>query len=355
MSRTKRSSAPRIPAEWEPHEATWLAFPHHRTDFPGKLAAVPWTFAEMARVISERERVRVMCRDERERDRARKLFERAGVAMSQTDWIVQDTDRSWVRDSLPLWVREGKRSVAVKFAFDGWSRYRDHRRDDAAGRFVARKHADEARFPSLGGSPLVLEGGSIDVDGKGTLLTTEECLLSSKRARFRAYGGTVEARRRIAEEALSQWLGIRRVVWLPSGVAGDDTSGHVDDFARFAPKGKVLICDEPRRKDENHAPLRRAQQILQESTAADGKLLEMVKLPMPAPVLYDGQRLPASYANFYICNAATLVPTFNDPRDRDALAIIAECFPDRPVVGIHARDLVLGLGTLHCSTMQQPK
>jgi len=344
-----------MPAEWAPHAATWLAFPHHRTDFPGKLAAVVWTFAEMARVLTQGERVRLLVESNSERDRAQVIFERAGVDLSRVDFVLAPTNRSWTRDSLPLWVtktRAGRRStdkVAVKFRFDGWARYRDHKLDDAAGELVATQHAQSRVFPQLpSGERAVLEGGSIDVDGAGTLLTTSECLLTSPRARYGHVG------KEACEQLLEDMLGVRKIIWLPNGVAGDDTSGHVDDFARFAPRGRVLVCDEPNRRDENHAPLRAAQKALRGATNARGQQLEVVKLPMPAPVHYAGDRLPASYANFLVANAAVLVPVFNDPRDRDALAIIADCFPDRPTVGIYARDLVVGLGTLHCSSMQEP-
>jgi agmatine deiminase len=195
----------------------------------------------------------------------------------------------------------------------------------------------------------VLEGGSIDVDEFGTLLTTSECLLTSKRARYGKWGLEV------CERILSEALGIKKVLWLESGIAGDDTSGHIDDFARFAPGGKVLVASEVNRKDPNYAPLERARRALEKSTNARGKRLDVIPLPMPKPVYYRGERLPASYANFYIGNAAVLVPVFNDPSDQRALDLISAAFPDRPTVGIYARDLVVGLGTLHCSTMQEPQ
>lgn len=348
-----------MPAEWEPHRATWIAFPHHRTDWPGKLSALPWTFAELARVVAQGEMVSLLVKDGLEGTRARRLFERAGVDMSRLEISVAPTNRSWLRDSMPLWVARGRgakrSSLAVNFRFDGWARYRDHRLDDEAGRKVAawsvgKGRALEVFEPLLpDGARAVLEGGSIDVDGQGTLMTTSECLLESPRARFRKYG------RDVCERILHESLGVEKVLWLPDGIAGDDTSGHIDDFARFAPGGRVLICAETDRKDENYAALKRARRALLGQTDARGRALELVELPMPKRVTYDGARLPASYANFYIANAAVVVPVFNDPADKLALDIIARCFVDRPVVGIYARDLVLGLGTFHCSTMQEPR
>lgn len=340
----------RMPPEWAKHAATWLAYPHHRTDFPHKRHVILHVFAEMARVITEAERLRFLVRDRKERDQARAVFQRAGVALDCVDFVTHDTNRSWLRDSLPLWVtRRGAAKVAVNFRFNGWARYRDHQLDDSAGRHVAQKHSPNWYEPlDRKGERLVLEGGSIDVDEYGTLLTSSECLLTSPRARFK--GQTEES----VQEYLQWALGTDKVIWAPTGIVGDDTSGHIDDFARFAPGGRVLLCSEAKRHDQNYEALRAAKKALGRATNARGKRLELVDLPMPAPVTYQGERLPASYANFYVCNAAVLVPTFNDPNDQVALSIIAGCFPDRKTVGIYARDLVVGLGTLHCSSMQEP-
>ncbi len=352
--KSPRALGYRLPAEWEPHEATWLAFPHHRTDWPGKLAAIPWVFAEMARLIAPGERVRMLVADAGQRDRAQRVFERAGVPLDRVDWILSPTNRSWTRDYVPLFLVKGRgrsrRRAAVNFRFDGWARYRDHGSDHKSGVTIARRFDGEAFEPRLpDGGHAVLEGGSIDVDGQGTLLTTEECLLTSRRARNPGLD------RQGTERLLAEQLGVRQVIWLENGVVGDDTSGHVDDFARFVAPGRVVVCEETNRRDENHAPLRAARRALERSTDARGRRLEVIALPMPASVTYDGMRLPASYANFYIANAAVLVPTFNDPMDREALDILAACFVDRPVVGIYSRDLVLGLGSLHCSTMQEAR
>lgn len=344
-----------MPAEWKKHSATWLAFPHHRTDWPGKLSNLLHTFAEMARVIAPGERVKLLVKNRSEQSRAFNVFERAGVEMSQVDFILKDTNRSWLRDSMPLWVtrsaRDGSRAdkIAVNFRFDGWSRYRDHVKDDEAGVFVATRHSRKMYVP-LGpdGQRLVLEGGSIDVDDCGTLLTTEECLLTSPRARFQGF--TREA----TEMVLQESLGVKKVLWLPTGIVGDDTSGHVDDFARFAPGRKLLICHEGNKNDDNYETLRAARRATVGMKNAQGRPLEVIPLPMPKPVYYGGNRLPASYANFYIANSAVLVPVFNDPHDHEAVSIIEKCFPDRPAIGVYARDLVVGLGTFHCSTMQEP-
>jgi agmatine deiminase len=359
-SESPRALGWRMPAEWERHAATWIAFPHKRGDWPGKAAAVEWIFAEIVRQLTRGERVRILVRDAKEARRAQYLFGAVGADRAQIDCVKQDTDRSWTRDYLPNFLVRGavgqrkrpRELAAVKWRFDGWNRYPDHQLDDAAGLMVAREFAKQAFFPEarIGGRirRVTLEGGSIDVDGIGTLLTTEECLLTGKRARHKALG------REASEQLLKDHLGVTQVLWLPSGIAGDDTSGHIDDFARFVRPGVVVVCAEPRRSDPNHRNLVVAKEHLVASRDARGRKLQVVELPMPDPVVHGKLRLPASYANFYIGTECVLVPTFNDARDRQALGTLAELFPDRRVVGIHATELVLGLGTLHCSTQQEP-
>ena len=361
---TPRALGYRMPAEWEPHAATWLCWPHHATDWPGKKAAIPWVFAEFARLLTRGEALRLIV-EPQERERARRTLVRAGVEIERVSFLEARTNRSWTRDTLPIGVvtrdaprgcqraTRGKpgRVAGVKFRFNGWARYRDHEHDEAAGQRVAQSY-DRSWKPrvEIGGVSrrVVLEGGAIDTDGQGTLLATEQCLLGTRFARNPGLG------RAGIEAALSDYLGIDRVLWLPDGIAGDDTSGHVDDFCRFVRPGTVVICDEPRGADENHRPLAAAQERLAGLKDARRRTLEVVKLPMPEPVRYGDLRLPASYANFYVCNAGVLVPTFNDPADQLALGILGELFDDRPVVGVYARDLVLGLGTLHCSSQQVP-
>jgi agmatine deiminase len=344
----------RMPAEWERHAATWLAWPHNETDWPGKGLMVEWVFVEMARLIARGERVRIVVADAAERARAKKALGRSGAATSRIDFFVAPSDRSWTRDFLPTFVSAGGRKPlgAVKWLFNGWARYPDFRRDDAAGDAVAKKVAGPVWKPQYEDRGrvrrVVLEGGAIDVDGQGTLLATEQCLLSGPRARNRALGkeGT--------EAVLSEMLGVDKVLWLPEGIEGDDTSGHIDDFARFVAPGRIVLCEEKNRRDPNHGILRRARERLAGARDARGRKLEIIALPMPEPVVFNRQRLPASYANFYLTNTAVLVPTFDDPHDAGVLGLFAELFPKREVIGVYCRDLVLGLGTLHCSTQQEP-
>jgi agmatine deiminase len=336
----------RMPAEWEPHAATWLAWPHNVTDWPRKGMLVEWVFVEMARLVSRGERVRFLVRHAKDRTRARTMLARSGVDLTQIDFVMAKTDRSWTRDFVPQFVVRGRdksREVgAVKFVFDAWGRYSESRLDDAAGAAIAKRFGRAVWRPTLRERKLVLEGGAIDVDGDGNLLATEQCLLDSKYSRNR---GLTRADN---EAFFADYLGVSRVIWLEDGIVGDDTSGHIDDFARFVAKGRVVLAQEKNQKDPNFRPLRRARERL---LAAK---LEVISLPMPSPVVFDKQRLPASYANFYIANEVVIVPTFNDPKDAEALGILRELFRDREVVGVYARDLVLGLGTLHCSSHEEP-
>ena len=272
--------------------------------------------------------------------------------------MLSPTNRSWARDNLPTFVtrKGGKKSeqlAAVKWRFNGWARYANHGRDEMTGLKVAQEFSGRVFLPSWqvkghSSRRFVCEGGALEVNGSGVLLTTENCLLGSGCPRNAGLGkdGT--------EAILRETLGVETIVWLPDGVVGDDTSGHVDDFARFVDQKTVVFCAEKNRKDANYKPLLEAKEVLQATRLSRGRKLNVIELPMPEPLFYRGERLPASYANFYIANDSVIVPTFNDPADREALGILSELFPKHRVKGIHAAELVVGLGTLHCSTQQEP-
>jgi agmatine deiminase len=343
----------RMPAEWEPHLATWIGWPHERSDWPGRFEPIPWVYAEVARHLSPGERVRILVENETHEKSARKVLDRAGVDLARIDFHRIRTNRGWTRDFCPIFVRDGHGEVAItNWKFNGWAKYDNHALDDAVPDQLARKLRRKQWKPSFEGGKrprrIVLEGGSIDVNGRGTLLTTEECLLSPIQARNPGLS------REDVERVLGAYLGVRKVLWLGEGIVGDDTHGHVDDLARFVDARTVVVCVEDDPLDANFYRLRENCARLEKMTDQDGMPLRVLPLPMPAPVVFEGQRLPASYANFYIGNAAVIVPTFNDPNDRRALALLAELFPSRKVVGIHALDLVWGLGTLHCMTQQEP-
>jgi agmatine deiminase len=348
----------RQPAEWEPHRATWLAWPHHADDWPGKLAAIGWVYTEIIRRLAREEQVCLLVASARAESAARDALSKAGADLTKVELLRVPTDRAWMRDTAPSFVRSANEVALVDWEFNGWAKYPNHQKDNRVPRHIARHRSMRRFVPKVPRGPddrgnegtkvVVLEGGSIDVDGQGTLLTTEECLLGEVQQRNPGLS------RADLEKILAECLGVRKVLWLGRGIAGDDTHGHVDDLARFVRPGVVVIANEPRGDDENHLPLEENRERLGQMTDAEGRRLEVVTLPMPSPLVFDGIRLPASYANFYIANGLVLVPTFNDPRDRTALGILSELFPDREVVGIHAVDLVWGLGTLHCMSHEEP-
>ncbi len=356
----------RMPAEWEPHEATWLGWPHEVTDWPGKFAPIPWAFAEIVRHLSRMERVYLLVENAVAERRVRGILKKSGALLDRVEFFRAPTDRGWMRDSGPICVANSAGEVGFNhFVFNGWAKYANHKRDAVAVSKVNQKlkkrvwtpehlaGAEKAaglkgKRPALPGRRVVLEGGSIDVNGQGTLLTTEECLLSKMQERNPGFA------RGDYEDVFREYLGVTNVIWLKNGIAGDDTHGHVDDLSRFVDANTVVTIVEENRDDANYLALQENLDILKSSRDQDGKPLRVVTLPMPAPVYFDEQRLPASYANFYIANKLLIVPTFTDPSDRVALNTLASLFPGREVVGIPCRDLVLGLGTLHCMTQQQP-
>jgi len=339
----------RMPAEWEKHAATWLAWPHELTDWPGKFALIPWAFAEMVRLLSEVERVFLLVENGEAEKRARGILKKAGAKLAAVEFFRVPTDRGWIRDSGPICVRNATGEVAYNhFVFNGWAKYANHRKDAVAVKKVNAHLKRRVFLPMHQGKRVVLEGGSIDVNGKGSLLTTEECLQS--RVQERNLGFTTED----YAEVFRECLGVTNVLWLENGIAGDDTHGHVDDLARFVNETTVVTVVEEDANEANYPALRANLSRLKAMKDQGGRALQVETLPMPRPVYFDGQRLPASYANFYIANGLVIVPTFNDANDRVALNTLARLFAGREVVGIHCRDLVLGLGTLHCMTQQEP-
>jgi agmatine deiminase len=348
-----REGAPfRMPAEWERHEATWIVWPHRLTDWPGRFAPIPWVYGEIVRKLAPGEIVRILVLSRAHEDRARRVLARVGVDLGRVRFLRWPTDRSWTRDFGPIFVKRaaGRSEVAIAgFRFTGWAKYPDWQKDEKVAPRAAKALGLRIRPAVAKGTGVVLEGGSIDVNGAGTLLSTEECLLDPV-VQVRNPGFT----RSDYGEVFRTSLGVRNVIWLGKGIAGDDTHGHVDDLCRFVDPKTVVVCREKSGKDANYTALEENWERLHGARLENGSRLQVIGLPMPAPLTFAGQRLPASYANFYVANAAVLVPTFNDPSDRLALGILSELFKDRPVLGIHAVDLVWGLGTLHCLTQQQP-
>jgi agmatine deiminase len=395
----------RFPAEWEPHAATWLAWPHYRDDWPGKFEPIPWVYAEIIRHLGRHERVELIVNDAAREKSARNVLDRANALSDNIRFHRWPTDRVWTRDSGCTFLREtsGERIpralrrardnkakeligtaeavpypralqpsvarsdslfdfaqgelgrltlrgslIAAVWHFNAWAKYPNYKNDEKISSLMARAAGAQELRPMLGKRQVVLEGGSVDSNGKGTLLTTEECLLSKVQQR------NAGMKREDYEKIFSEFLGIKNVIWLGSGIAGDDTHGHVDDITRFVAPDTVVSAVESNPDDPNYEPLRENLRRLREATDQDGKPLAIIELPMPSPVIFEKRRLPASYVNFYIANGIVLVPVFNDPNDRIALDILADIFPDREIVGIYSGDLIWGFGAMHCMTQQQP-
>ena len=350
----------RMPAEWERHEATWMAWPHYRGDWPGKFEPIPWVYAEIIRHLSRHERVELIVNDAVSEKRAWKTLAQANALNKSVRFHRWPTNRVWTRDSGCTFVECGAGALAratvapeselcaITWRFNAWAKYSNYRHDEKIGSLMAKTAKARPIQPVFGKHRVVLEGGSIDVNGQGTLLTTEECLLS--KVQRRNPGMT----RSDYEQLLAQYLGINNVIWLVSGIVGDDTHGHVDDITRFVAPDTVVTAVESDPNDANYEPLRENIRRLRSATDQNGKALAIVELPMPAPVIFEKRRLPASYANFYVANGVVLVPVFNDPNDRFALDILADLFPDREVIGIYSGDLIWGFGAMHCMTQQEP-
>jgi agmatine deiminase len=343
----------RMPAEWEPHRATWISWPHHEPDWPGKIGPIPWVYAEIARVIAEHEPLEILCHSEEVMESARVALDAHGVRRDRWTLHVVPTDRVWLRDSAPTGVVDADgRVVLVNWAFNAWAKYPNWQRDAEVGKAMSCLTGLPLLQPERAdsGDRVVLEGGGIEVNGRGLMLVTEEWLLSDVQVRNPGLG------RADYERIFAEWLGIRHTTWLGEGCVGDDTHGHIDDIARFVAADTIVLAVEEDPADENHE---RSLDNLRRLERASGQpgvgRLRVVKLPFPRPVVMNGERLPASYANFYITNGAVLMPTFNDRNDRVAMNILAELMPKHRVIGIHAVDLVWGLGTLHCLTQQEPR
>jgi agmatine deiminase len=364
-----------MPAEWEPHAATWLCWPHYHGDWPGKFDPIPWVYTEIIRNLARHERVELIVNNAPSERQARKQLDRADALLKNVHFHRWPTNRSWLRDSGCIFAKEcsGHKNweghdfsradndlkktgalapegslQAIKFRFNAWAKYSNYRHDEKLGTQMATIAEAEEIRPKHRNTRVVLEGGSIDVNGQGTLLTTEECLLSKIQQR------NPNMQRKDYEKIFADYLGAPHVIWLGKGIHGDDTHGHVDDLTRFVSRDTVVTMVEPNPKDVNHKPLSDNLRHLQAASDQDGKPLNIVELPMPDPVVFEQRRLPASYANFYIANGIVLVPVFNDPNDRIALNTLAALFPTREIVPIYSGDLVWGLGTMHCMTQQQP-
>jgi agmatine deiminase len=342
----------RMPAEWEPHASTWLAWPHLRTDWPGKFEPIPWVYAEIIRNLARHERVNLIVNSAVAERRAREVLEKADALSDNVVFHHWRTDRVWTRDSGCIFLCEGQESsrlLALHFQFNAWAKYANYKLDQKVGRRMAQAAGARIVQPMSGDDRIVLEGGSIDVSGCGSLLTTEECLLSNEQQRNPGMD------RADYDKMFAEYFGAPLVIWLDHGIVGDDTHGHVDDIARFVGPETIVAMIEPNAQDENYSALQENLGRLKAARTPNGERFDVIEIPMPRPVVFDGRRLPASYANFYIANGVVLVPVFNDTNDRIALDILAAQFPTREIVPIYSGDLIWGFGALHCMTQQEPE
>ena len=340
----------RFPAEWEEQRGLLLCFPHNGNDFPGKYGAIKWAFVEFIKKVSLFETVFLMVANESLKEKVADLLLMASVDLEKISFILHKTNRSWMRDSGPIIVKNNGESEAINFNFNGWAKYNNWQLD----KHIPAVVSDFLKVPltqaTYQGHKIILEGGALEVNGKGTLITTEECLLHPS-IQVRNEGYT----KADYEAIFQEYLGVTNTIWLGEGVIGDDTHGHVDDLCRFVNADTVVTVVETNKAHKNYKTLQDNLERLRSAKLENGKSLNIVELPMPKPIIFEELELPASYANFLIINGAVLVPTFNDSNDRIALNILADCFPDREVIGINCIDLIWGFGTLHCLSQQIPE
>ena len=339
----------RFPAEWEKQQGILLCFPHNGNDWPGKYGAIQWAFVEFIKKVAAHEEVFLVVDSSQHREKVAEMLETATVNLKKITFIIQKTNRSWMRDSGPIIVKNGKDREALNFNFNGWAKYSNHKLDRKVPKAIAEVLEVPLTQVVYQGKPVALEGGALEVNGKGTMITSEECLLHPS-VQVRNAGFTKKDYEAIFEE----YLGVTNTIWVGDGIIGDDTHGHIDDLCRFVDAETIVTVVESDPEHKNYRALQDNLGILKKATLENGKSPKIITLPMPKDIVFEGLTLPASYANFLILNHCVLVPTFNDPLDRMALNILASCFPDREVIGIGAIDLIWGFGTLHCLSQQIP-
>lgn len=335
-----------FPAEFAPHTATWLSWPHKEASWPGKLNLIYLPYAQFIKAVSEGEKVHINVNDEEMKDFATQHLLSAGVNMSQIKFFLHPTNDAWCRDHGPAFLINPKSvypKIIIDWGYNAWgNKYPPYDLDDQIPTLIAGELNIPVIHPGI-----VMEGGAVEFNGAGALLTSTACLLNPNR--------NPHLNQQEIEDYLCHYYGVDQILWVSEGIVGDDTDGHIDDTVRFVNKDTVLTVIEENKSDENYELLQTNLKELQQMRLRDGKQLNIIELPMPEPVVYEGQRLPASYANFYIANAAVVVPTFRCKQDEKALQIIQNCFPDRKVIGIDSTDLIWGLGSFHCLSQQEPK
>tara|TARA_Y100001970_G_scaffold281469_1_gene392320 strand:+ start:355 stop:1407 length:1053 start_codon:yes stop_codon:yes gene_type:complete len=344
-----RNGIYRMPAEWEQQKSTWIAWPHNKNDWPGKFMEIPKVFTKIITKLSMVQSVNILIKDEKAKKKAMFFLSIIGAKMKNIRFIICKTDRAWTRDFLPIFIKNiKKKNVLSNWEFNGWAKYKNFKNDNKAYLKVSKFNKLKVVKPKYNKKNIVLEGGSIDVNGNGLILTTMECLLSKVQQRNKGLNKSDY------NTIFGKYFGTRKVIWLNKGIYGDDTHGHVDDIARFVSKNKIFMAIEKNKKDKNFKNLQENINIVKKFKKENKEKLKIINIPMPAPKFIDGIRLPASYLNFYIANKVVLVPSFNDPKDNVILKIFRKHFKNRKVILIDSSILVWGFGTIHCMTQQEP-
>tara|TARA_Y100000817_G_scaffold245743_1_gene197737 strand:+ start:869 stop:1921 length:1053 start_codon:yes stop_codon:yes gene_type:complete len=339
----------RMPAEWEPQKSTWIAWPHNKEDWPGKFSEIPWVFSKIITTLSKVQTVNILIKNKSEKKNLLSLLKIFGAKFKNIKIIICKTDRAWTRDFLPIFLKDKKnRNILSNWGFNGWAKYKNFKNDNRAYLKVKRFKRIKVINPMHMKKRIILEGGSIDVNGNGLILTTKQCLLSKVQQRNKRF--KIEDYNRI----FNKFFGARKTIWLNKGIFGDDTHGHIDDIARFVSKNKIFIAKENNKKDKNYKNLSENIKIIRKFKKINKEKFKIIYLPMPKPKFVDRIRVPASYLNFYIANKIVLVPIFNDTNDRTAIKVFKKHFKNRKIVPINCSTLVWGLGTLHCMTQQEP-
>jgi agmatine deiminase len=341
---TPKESGYHFPAEWEKHSSTWLSYPHNESSWPGKIHTIFPSYHSFVKEISKGERVNINVVDEKMRIHVYNELSAIGIDMQQVRLHIHPTNDAWCRDHGPAFLVNpagNPKKMIVNWDYNAWGNKYPHDLDNKIPALIA----DYLKLPYVNPG-IVMEGGSVDFNGMGSLLTTTACLLHENR--------NPGLNQDQIEQFLIDYYGIEQVLWLGEGIEGDDTNGHIDDLTRFTSADTVITMIEPNKQDVNHSILNENLKQLKKLRLLNGKQLNIAEIPMPEAMFYEGQRLPVSYANFYICNAAVILPVFGCKQDQQAIDILSKCFPDRPVIGIDSIEIIWGLGSWHCLSQQEP-
>ena len=348
MPNLSRYGAYRMPAEWEPQKSTWIAWPHNKKDWPGKFRNIPNVFAVITSALSKVQLVNILVNNKSDYGHVVATLKKFGTKLNNIRLINCKTDRSWTRDSLPIFLKvKNDKKIMSKWQFNAWAKYKNFKNDNAINLKISKNKEYKILNIIYKNKSVTLEGGSIDVNGNGLLLTTKECLLSKIQERNPGLG--IKDYTTIFKKI----LGVRKIIWLEKGISGDDTHGHIDDVARFVSKNKVFLAVENNKKDKNFKNLKKNLDILNK-TIIDKKKLKIIKIPMPSPKIIKGTRVPVTYLNFYIANKIVLVPVFNDAKDKIVINIFKKNFKSRKIIPINCSELIWGFGAIHCMTQQEP-